>query len=172
MSDATIRRITPDDANVWREIRLEALRLAPTAFGSSYEEAAATDPQTLSQRIPSGEGPDVIFGAFVAGECIGTAGLHVETARKQRHKGMLWGVYVRETARRKGVAEALVRAVIACARSHVAILRLTVNAQNIAARELYERLGFVAFGVEPRGLRVNGTDYDEVLMALDFENGL
>lgn len=33
-----IRKLTPEDAALYRTIRLEALRSHPEAFGSSYEE--------------------------------------------------------------------------------------------------------------------------------------
>lgn len=169
---ATIRPVGPADVAKWRAIRLEALRLAPTAFSSSYEDARAMDPAMLAQRIPSGDTPDALFGAFLEDELVGTAGFRIQSAAKLRHKGILWGVYVRESARGAGVANALVSAVIERARTRVAILQLAVAAHNAPARRLYDRLGFVPYGTERRALRIDGTDYDEVLMALDFGNGL
>jgi GNAT superfamily N-acetyltransferase len=38
-----IRRTTLDDWSTWRELRLNALRLAPTAFGETYANALAGD---------------------------------------------------------------------------------------------------------------------------------
>lgn len=172
MTGAAIRLITPNDATEWCAIRLEALRLAPTAFSSSYEETRAMEPAQVAQRIPSGAGADALFGAFVAGALVGTAGFQMQTGLKMRHKGTLWGVYVREPARGAGIGEAVVRAAIERARRHVAVLQLTVAAKNAPARRLYDRLGFVAYGLEQRALRVDGEDHDQVLMALDFGNGL
>ena len=36
-SDVHIRRLTPEDAQLYRAIRLEALRVNPEAFGSTFE---------------------------------------------------------------------------------------------------------------------------------------
>ena len=43
---------------------------------------------------------------------------------------------------------------------------LTVSAEQVAARRLYESLGFQAFGREPRALLVNGLYVDEDYMIL------
>jgi ribosomal protein S18 acetylase RimI-like enzyme len=172
VTEATIRPITADDAEEWCAIRLEALRVAPTAFSSSYEETRAMDAAQIAQRIPSGVGADALFGAFLAGALAGTAGFHVQAGLKLRHKGTLWGVYVREPARGAGIGEALVRAAIERARRHVAVLQLTVAAQNEPARRLYTRLGFVDYGLERRALRIDGEDHDQIRMALDFGNRL
>ena len=39
---------------------------------------------------------------------------------------------------------------------------------NEPARRLYERLGFVEYGVEKSSLKQDGRYYDEILMALDL----
>ncbi|MCZ8512807.1 GNAT family protein [Paenibacillus filicis] len=43
---------------------------------------------------------------------------------------------------------------------------LTVVSANIPAVKLYEKLGFVRYGTEPRALLVDGDYVDEALMAL------
>jgi len=37
-----LRTLTPEDASVFQELRLQGLREAPTAFASSYEEECDT----------------------------------------------------------------------------------------------------------------------------------
>ena len=68
----------------------------------------------------------------------------------------------------RGVGAALVRAVIERARTHVAVLQLSVQIDNAPARALYRQLGFAPYGVERRALRHDGKDYDDELMAMDF----
>jgi ribosomal protein S18 acetylase RimI-like enzyme len=169
MTDLVIRPLTLADAAQWRALRLEALRTYPTAFASAYEEALEQD---LSVRIPPPDGPSVLFGAFAGGALSGSAGLHVWPGRKQRHKAELWGMYVAPSLHRRGVGAALVRAVIEHARTRVAVIQLTVLSANGAAKALYSRFGFVAYGVEKRALRHQGVDHDDELMALDLGNGL
>ena len=62
----------------------------------------------------------------------------------------------------------MVEQVLARARTRVEQVHLAVTANNAAAVALYEHLGFVRYGTEPRALRVNGRDLDEHLMVLRF----
>jgi ribosomal protein S18 acetylase RimI-like enzyme len=169
MTDLVIRPLGSSDAVQWRALRLEALRAYPTAFASAYEEALQQD---LSARIPPPDGASVLFGAFAGGALSGSAGLHVWPGMKQRHKAELWGMYVAPSLHRRGVGSELLRAVIDHARTRVAVVRLTVLRENSAAKALYERFGFVSFGIEKRALRHQGVDHDDELMALDLQNGL
>lgn len=111
---------------------------------------------------------NTVFGAFVDGELCGMAGFRRPSQIKKRHKGTLWGVYVRPGIRREGLGSALVAAVIEHARGEVAQLQAVVVTSNHSARRLYRRLGFVVYGVEPGGLRVNGEDLDQELLVLRF----
>jgi RimJ/RimL family protein N-acetyltransferase len=48
-------------------------------------------------------------------------------------------------------------------------VHLTVIADNLRARALYERHGFRTYGIEPASVRRDGSFVDEVLMARVFE---
>lgn len=97
------------------------------------------------------------------------AGLLAPTRLKQRHKGMINGVYVAPTHRGQGISEKLVRDLIAIARAGgLSALKLTVVVGNDPARRVYEACGFTAYGIEPRALRVDGHDVDEALMGMDL----
>ena len=83
----------------------------------------------------------MLFGAFHDDVLSGSAGVHVYPRLKQRHKAQLWGVYVDPSLRGRGVGAALVGAAIAHARTRVAVLQLSVQFDNAAARALYRRSG-------------------------------
>ena len=68
-------------------------------------------------------------------------------------------------------ADLLIAAVIAEARQHVLQLHLAVTQDNDRARRLYERHGFVTYGEDPRGLKVDGVFYDDYLMVLHLDEG-
>ena len=55
------------------------------------------------------------------------------------------------------------------ARGWVTQLQCSVTSENTVAANLYQRLGFVAYGVEPRALRVDGQYYDEDLLIINFD---
>ena len=56
------------------------------------------------------------MGAFDNNRLIGIATFMRETGRKERHKGHILGVYVTPSHRRKGIAEALMSALLAKAK--------------------------------------------------------
>ena len=168
MDGIVIRPLRADDAPQWQRLRLEALQAHPTAFAASYEDEVRQDLAAFAARIPAPDSPSALFGAFHNGALAASAGVHVHPMPKQRHKAQLWGMYVAPPLRRNGVGLLLLRAAIEHARPRVAVLQLVVNLDNDAARALYRRFGFEVYGIERRGLRVNGVDYDDELMALDF----
>jgi ribosomal protein S18 acetylase RimI-like enzyme len=159
---STIRQLVAADAATFRDIRLEGLRTAPEAFGSSYEAEAGMSDAEIAKWIGNG----YIAGARIDGKLIGVAGFFVESGAKSAHRGRIWGVYVRPAARGRGVAGALLEHLIAHARPLVEQVHLSVVTENAAAVALYRRLGFTTYGTEPRALRIGERYFDEYLMVL------
>ena len=160
-----IRRLTPADAAVYRDIRLEGLRCNPEAFGSTFEAETAKPLTFFSERL----GGSAAFGAFHDSELVGIAGLLIREGRKEAHKGLLVGMYVRPGARKAGVGRRLVETIVEFARRRVELIQLSVVSDNEQARRLYERLGFMEYGIEKKALKQDDRYYDEVLMARDLE---
>lgn len=156
-----IRRLSEADAPLFREIRLEALRRDPDAFGSTFETESAQPLSFFANRLVDG----AVFGALRGAELLGVAGFRVQQGPKHTHKGTLWGMYVRPQARGAGAGKILVEAVIEHAGTRVEVLQLSVIAENAAARRLYERLGFAQYGIERRAAKYRGRYHDDVLMA-------
>jgi ribosomal protein S18 acetylase RimI-like enzyme len=159
-----IRRLAPDDpadVALYRDIRLEALRNSPEAFGSAFEAENAQPLSWFADRL----GTSTVFGAFLEAMLVGMAGFAIQQGPKRAHKGMLWGMYVRPAARQAGVGRRLVEAVCDLARRHVELIQLTVVRDNQRARALYASLGFVDYGLEIHALKQGGRYYDEALMA-------
>jgi RimJ/RimL family protein N-acetyltransferase len=163
-SQIKIRRLMPAEGAAYREIRLEALRLNPEAFGSTFEVESVRPLEHFSERVAGCP----VFGAFRDAEFVGMAGFLRREGIKDAHKGYLWGMYVRAGARNAGVGRKLAQAVIEYARRHVEMLQLDVVSENEAARRLYASLGFVEYGIERKALKRHGRYYDEVLMAKDL----
>jgi ribosomal protein S18 acetylase RimI-like enzyme len=160
-----IRRLTPADAAVYRDIRLEGLRCNPEAFGSTFEAENARPLTFFSERL----GGSAAFGAFHGSELVGIAGLLIHEGQKEAHKGLLVGMYVRPNARKAGVGRRLVETIVEFARQRVELVQLSVVSENEQARRLYERLGFLEYGIEKKALKQDGRYYDEVLMAKDLK---
>lgn len=156
----TIKRLGPADSDDYRAIRLAALANAPEAFGSTYAAEAARPREVFTERVSRLP----IFGAYDADQIVGMAGYWRHDGLKDKHKGSVWGVYVAPPWRKRGVAGALMQAVIEAARDEVEQLLLAVVAGNDGAMALYRRLGFEVYGVEPRALKSEKGYVDEALM--------
>lgn len=163
-----IRRLGSSDAALYREIRLEALRKNPEAFGSTFEIESAQPLGWFEAVVARAD----IFGAFLDDVLVGIAGYAAQEGSKQAHKAQLWGMYVRAAGRNLGLGERLVAAVLDHARGRVEAVQLTVVSDNAAARRLYDAMGFVEYGYEKRALKQDGRYYDEVLMAKFLGEGL
>lgn len=166
-----IRRLSPADAPAYRSMMLAAYDAHPLAFTGSSRERGGLPLAWWESRVRGGdEVTEMVFGAFDGDALAGVAGLSCETREKTCHKAHLFGMYVTPAARRDGVGRRLVQAVIDAARARpgLRVLQLTVTEGNDAARLLYERCSFVAFGVEPLAMREGDILHGKVHMWCDL----
>ena len=162
-----LRRLLPEDASIYRAIRLEALTNSPDAFSSTFEAEKDRPLDWFAARLADA----FVLGAFRGLQLVGVAGFYVQPGPKHAHKGMLWGMYVQPQHRAAGVGRMLVEAIIQHARRHVELLQLFVVSDNAGARRLYSSLGFVEYGTERNATKYRGEYHDDVLMALPLVLG-
>lgn len=150
----TIARLTEADAPAYRALMLQAYEV-PDAFTSTPQERAAAPAGFWLERVAHPQGLSVAFGAFDAGQLVGTVTLEFNHRAKTCHKAHVVGMYVHPGQQGKGLGTALLAAALAHAHAqpHVSVLNLTVTEGNAAALALYERAGFRAFGTEPMAVK-------------------
>ncbi|OLF51686.1 GNAT family N-acetyltransferase [Pseudomonas chlororaphis] len=158
----SIQRLDAAHASAYRALMLEAYERHPQAFTSSVGERAAMPLSWWESRLSSPL--DLLLGVFVDGELVGIGGLAFDPREKARHKATLFGLYVAAPRRNSGLGRQLVQALLLEARQRqgVRLVQLTVTAGNDSALALYQRCGFVQFGLEPLAVRV-GVEYFDKL---------
>jgi GNAT superfamily N-acetyltransferase len=138
-----VRETVAGDWQALRDIRLEALRDAPAAFGSTYERETLRGEAHWRDRISRGGTFLAYLPDASASEPAGLIGGYQEDPATAE----LVSMYVRPRARGRGVGEALVATVIGWARNRNATqVHLWVTEANSHARALYERCGFALTG--------------------------
>lgn len=171
MIPVDFRILTLEDSVAWRRVRQESLENDPEAFGASIEaHQKLTDDEIRGRLLPDMKNKFVV-GAFADGELVGTAGFVREPGLKERHKGRVWGVYLRASYRGAGVGRRMMQLLLVHAHKIEGLeqINISVAATQKAATILYRSLGFVPYGLEPRALKVNGRYIDEEHMMLRLQ---
>jgi ribosomal protein S18 acetylase RimI-like enzyme len=136
-----LRRLTADDWREWRDLRLQALAEAPTAFSATLAEWQGEGDTEARWRqrliaVPFNVSADV--DGTVRGQVSAVVADDASTVE-------LISMYVEPDARGSGAGDALVAAVCEWAAGlGIATVTLGVRATNRHAIALYERSGFVA----------------------------
>jgi ribosomal protein S18 acetylase RimI-like enzyme len=134
-----IHRATAADVESVRSIRLAALRDAPRAFTTSYEQAAALSDEVWLDRLQADAHPTFLW-SDAGGPHGMVVALHLPDEPQHVHLVAMW---VRPSARRHGAGAALVSRVVEWAREQqVSAVRLEVVDDNESAERLYRRCGF------------------------------
>jgi len=112
------------------------------------------------------------MGLFLGGAAgtqpnlVGIATFLRSDKRKERHKGHLVGVFLAASCRGRGLARALLTALLNRAADDPTLeqILLGVSTTQQSALRLYLQLGFSIYGTEPRALKIGTTLVDEHLM--------
>lgn len=143
-----IRRLNRGEGELYREVRLEALRESPEAFGTTHEAALGRTMESwAAQADTSASGRDRATFLVLAGEtAVGLAALYRDEAVPG--EGELIQVWVAPWLRGDGVAERLMDVVFRWAEENgFGSVKAEVTDGNGRALRFYERCGFVAMEV-------------------------
>ena len=140
-----VRRLTPEDWPLYKEIRLEALRLHSDVYGTSYKDMCER-PDAEWESILSQQDA-AFFGLFDDRTIVGLGG--VFTQDKSTRTGVLIAGYIREEYRGKGLSKLIYQARIDWAKESGLFDRLLIGHRegNEASRRANQAFGFRPIGV-------------------------
>jgi len=134
---ATTRKVSVDDWELFRNIRLTSLQTDPQAFGGNFAQMSEENEESWRKRLSN---PDLIY--FAAEEK--SAFVAIVGAKKESDK--IWhiiSVYTSPEARGHGLAKKLILQTIdEITKAGVNTIQLMVNADQENALALYTKLGF------------------------------
>lgn len=147
----------------WREardLRLRALKTDPIAFGSSFEEEENFSEAEWQRRMGN-----ALF-AVSDNKLVGSVAYQFSDRIKVRHITRIFGVYVDQNHRGKGVGKKLLERALELIRQNkdIAKVQLMVNQEQEVAVESYKRIGFIVVGKLKKEIKVNDVFYDELVM--------
>lgn len=142
-----IKRITAEDAFVYRDVRLRALKDTPTAFSSTYAKEAEFPDEEWRKRAERCDG-DVRVGFLACDDDRGCGMVFCFNDEYEDAVGDIVSMWVDPAVRRAGVGRMLIDAVAAWAKNRgKRMLKLMVTSVNHGAIAFYERNGFRMTGV-------------------------
>jgi ribosomal protein S18 acetylase RimI-like enzyme len=141
-----IDRITPQNALIFRAVRLRALQDTPSAFGSTYaKECQLSDADWIDRTVLWNGERAVGFLALDSGVACGIAGSFMD--QEDVTRAHLVSMWTAPTHRQQGVGRLLVDEIFGWARLRGArTLQLMVVSNNESAVLFYQRLGFTKTG--------------------------
>ncbi len=155
----SVQKLSPNDWQQYRDIRLMALKDDPHAFGSSYEEEVGQTEFDWQSRIGA------MWFALDGEDVVGLIGLLQGENQSSKHCGYVISTWVKPQFRGKGIAKAMLKKLQDVAPSlGLRKLSLQVTVTKTAAFGLYQDLGFKTVGLLKNNLLKDGQYFDEYLM--------
>jgi ribosomal protein S18 acetylase RimI-like enzyme len=141
-----LESVTPQNALIFKAVRLRALRDSPHAFGSTYaKESQFTDAEWTERAARWNGEKSILYLAMDAGAACGIVGAAID--EKDATRAQLISMWTAPTHRQRGIGRLLVDEIMAWARARgVCSLQLMVTSNNQPAMRFYQRLGFTRTG--------------------------
>lgn len=164
----SIRKLLPPDAPAYRVVRLDCLQQFPHYFGADYETERWKPKLAYEAYIEAQPEGQFVFGAFDEEQLVGICGFYREENVRSRHRGRIIQMYVQPSHHGKNIALPLLQATITEAKRLPGLeqVELGVVTTNVAANRLYQKAGFVEYGICPRYMKLGDQYTDERLMVL------
>ncbi len=164
MNTIAIKEITAEHIKEYKEFLTSELPSEQENFGVTPEEEA-------NAPFPTKDTEDSFtLGAFIDKELIGVVSFTRDSGNKMKlkHKGRLIRMFIAKNHRGRGIGKLLVEELLKRVRKidDIEQVTLTVVVSNAAAKSLYQKFGFVSYGVEEHAIKWKGKYFDDDLMVL------
>ena len=148
-----------------RELRLEALRAEPGAFGSSYEEEVDRSEEEWRKRMKN------TLYAVEGRRPVGMISRVFNDRAKTKHIAAIYGFYVTPGQRGRGAGRLLMERALGDVQKRRGVIKvqLSVNPKFRPALGLYRRFGFEVTGKARKELKVGREYFDMLYMEKEVD---
>ncbi len=155
-----IRKLTRNDWQIFKELRLQMLKEEPQAFARTYDEVSKrTDEEWIENTENEESG---ILAVWLDGKLAGMNGYYYP----ERSIVEIWGMFIRSEFRGMGLGKKLMDEIEKEIRKdrNVKKIRTEVTTTQIPAWELYKKLGFLEVGRKIGATKFNDELYDDIIL--------
>lgn len=165
----TFRRLNRKDKANYRKIRAECLQKFPDNFGSTFKEESRLKELKFEVFLKEENADNFMFGAFDGESLSGICGFSRESRLKTKHRGEIVQMYVKPQYTGKNIGFDLLQKTIEAAfeNAEAEQIILSVVADNKGANKLYEKLGFVEYGLLENYFKQGETYWHQQFMVLN-----
>lgn len=157
-----VRSLSSGEWELYKKLRLLALKEEPQAFGRSFAEESAFTPAKWVERV---QNPFNLV-AVADGKLVGMCSAFLSGSSKET-VACVTGVFVLKQFRGLGVGSALLATELKkLQQQNVKRIELTVNSEQTGAVKLYKKFGFEIISEQIERLG-DGKDHLEFLMRID-----
>jgi len=171
MDNITYRKLNPEEAEKYRQLRLESLQKYPNSFGSTYAEQMQRAKLSFEKFIEESNPECIIIGALQHDRLIGICGFYRQQDERTKHRGEIIQLYVQPEYQGDNVGYNLLKTTVAIGFKieELEQIELEVMTDVKAANRIYEKIGFKECGVQKHFYKKAGNYFDQRLMIL-FRN--
>lgn len=165
-----IRLLTADDAQAYKQLRLQALTTNPESFLATFNSENNKPLASFASELRYAIGQPIFgyYGVFNDNQLIGYAYLEKSYLNKQEHIAFLYNLYIHPEFRGQKLATKLVNFLLAKVKDQTQIERifLSCNQKNAPALKLYEKLGFKTYAIKEKSIKWQDQYDNEVEMVM------
>lgn len=164
----TVKRVASSDWQEYKEIRLEALKNEPQAFGSSYNKENERTESEWQNKLAKSEdlnGISFFYAILKEGVFVAIGGAYQDNNKQWN----IIAIYTKKEVRGQGLGQEIFKSIINELKARkIKKAYLCVNTLQIAAQALYKKNGFIIKQIIKDQLLGDGKYYDEVKMFIDL----
>lgn len=150
MTGIHLKQLSEADWEIFRDIRLKALKHDPGVFGANFANSSKKTAEEWQEILRNPN--TAVFGVYDNAQIIGLTAISIDKDDPTQTQALLWASWLEPEYRGKGISSPMYQARLDWAQKHPTCKKITVShrASNLASKHANQKNGFVFTHVEER----------------------